>query len=92
MKQTALITGASKRIGKAIALYLAENGWNIAVHFNTSYPEADELVKSLAVKYNSQIFRAFRADLKKPEEVESLIPSVLQAFGGIDLLHHVCKK
>lgn len=86
MKQTALITGASKRIGKAIALYLAENGWNIAVHYNSSYPEAEELVTLLAIKYNSQIFRAFRADLKKPEEVESLVPSVLQAFGGIDLL------
>ena len=86
MKQTALITGASKRIGKAIALYLAEKDWNIAIHYNTSYIEADELVKELTVKYNSQIFRAFRADLKKPEEVESLIPSVLQAFGGIDLL------
>ena len=43
MKQTALITGASKRIGKAIAEHLAERGWNIAIHFNSSEKSAEVL-------------------------------------------------
>ena len=43
----ALITGASKRIGKCIALFLAENGWDIILHYNTSRAEAFKLQKEI---------------------------------------------
>ena len=36
MKKTALITGAAKRVGKALTEHLAEKGWNIIIHYNTS--------------------------------------------------------
>ncbi|MDP3434421.1 MAG: pteridine reductase, partial [Bacteroidota bacterium] len=36
MTKTALITGAAKRVGKELALHLAAQGWNIAIHYNTS--------------------------------------------------------
>ena len=86
MQQTALITGASKRIGKALVLHLAEKGWNIALHYNTSAKPAEALVKELSVKYPSQKFAAFRANLAAIDEVAGLIPAVVQVFGPLQLL------
>lgn len=86
MNQTALITGASKRIGKAIAEHLAEKGWNIAIHFNSSEKPAEVLVNDLTAKFPIQKFRAFKANLSNIHEVFKLIPKVLKEFGEIDLL------
>jgi NAD(P)-dependent dehydrogenase (short-subunit alcohol dehydrogenase family) len=86
MKQTALITGASKRIGKAIAEHLAGKGWNIAIHYNTSEKPAVDLVKDLSSKFHLQKFRSFKANLSDIEEVVKLISSVLNDFGEIQLL------
>jgi pteridine reductase len=54
MNQAALITGASKRVGKAIAEHLAEKGWNIAIHFNSSEKPAEVLIAELSSKYPHQ--------------------------------------
>jgi len=86
MKQTVLITGASKRVGKAIAEHLAEKGWNIVLHFNTSENPAEVLVKELSAKYTQQKFQAFKANLSSLDEVIKLIPQVLKEFGEIHLL------
>jgi NAD(P)-dependent dehydrogenase (short-subunit alcohol dehydrogenase family) len=86
MKQTALITGASKRIGKALTEHLAEKGWNVAIHFNSSEILAVELVASLSLKYPNQKFASFKTDLADILEVARLVPNVVSAFGGIDLL------
>ena len=86
MKQTALITGASKRIGKALTEHLAEQGWNVAVHFNSSEKSANELVASISAKYPKQNFAFFQTNLAEIREVETLIPNVISAFGNIDLL------
>ena len=40
MTKTVLVTGAAKRLGRAIALDLAEHGWNVAIHYNSSEEEA----------------------------------------------------
>jgi NAD(P)-dependent dehydrogenase (short-subunit alcohol dehydrogenase family) len=86
MKQTALITGASKRVGKAIAEHLAEKGWNIVLHFNTSESPAELLAKELTTKYSQQKFQAFKANLSSLDEVIKLIPKVMKEFGEIHLL------
>lgn len=86
MNLTALITGASKRVGKAIAEHLAEKGWNIAIHFNSSEKPAEVLVKELSSKYPQQRFQAFKANLSNIHEVLKLIPKVLEEFEEIDLL------
>ena len=45
--KTALITGASKRVGKSIAIFLAKKGYNIAIHFNESRKESLQLEKEI---------------------------------------------
>lgn len=86
MQQTALITGASKRVGKALVLYLAERGWNIALHYNTSAKPAEALVNELSEKFPGQQFRAFRANLASIDEVIALVPAVIGVFGPFQLL------
>lgn len=86
MAKTALITGAAKRVGKAMALHLAGQGWNIAIHYNTSDEEAKRFRNELVTSYPNQKFEIFKADLNLSEEVEMLIPQVILTMGGIDLL------
>ena len=86
MNQTALITGAARRVGKAMAQHLASQGWNIAIHYNTSDLEARLFCDELVGAYPNQQFKIFKADLDLPEEVELLIPQVLQKMKGFDLL------
>lgn len=86
MNQTALITGAAKRVGKELALYLAEKGWNLALHYNSSDKEANQLLSSLEKKYPEQEFALFQSNLQNPFAVEGLIPEVLRVFGQLNLL------
>jgi len=82
--KTALVTGAAKRIGREIALSLAENGVNVAIHFRQSNLEAEKLctqLKDLGV--NSWIFKA---DFSSVEELHQVIPKVLDGTGTMDFL------
>lgn len=86
MIKTALITGAAKRVGKALALHLANQGWNIAIHYNSSADEAIDFRNKLAEIYIHQKFELFQTNLAQSGEVELLIPQVIQKMGKIDLL------
>lgn len=86
MKKTALVTGASKRVGKAIVEMLASNGWSIIIHYNTSEKEAEVLEEMLEEKYPEQNFYRLKADLAKEEEVETLIPGIIEKSGPFHLL------
>lgn len=86
MAKTALITGAAKRVGKAMAFHLACQGWNIAIHYNTSAEDAILFQDELAKSYPNQQFELFKADLNHAEEVEMLIPKVIQIMGTPNLL------
>ena len=86
MNKTALITGAAKRVGKAMAQHLASQGWNIAIHYNTSELEARLFCDELIGTYPKQKFEIFKADLNLQEEVELLIPQVMQKMTSLDLL------
>jgi NAD(P)-dependent dehydrogenase (short-subunit alcohol dehydrogenase family) len=86
MKKTALITGAAKRIGKAMASHLASQGWNIAIHYNSSDIEASLFLNELITAYPDQQFELFKADLNVTEEVELLIPKVVEKLSGLELL------
>jgi NAD(P)-dependent dehydrogenase (short-subunit alcohol dehydrogenase family) len=86
MTKTALITGAAKRVGKAISLHLAQQGWNLAIHYHTSENEASRFCSELQAQFSNQQFDIFKANLEISKEVEGLIPAVAQTLGTIDLL------
>jgi len=86
MNQNALITGASRRIGRSMSMHLASRGWNIIIHFNDSSVQAFSLAKELTDQYPKQVFKAVRANLSRPEEVGNMIFSGIHELGNIDLL------
>lgn len=82
--KTALVTGAAKRIGRAIALSLAANGANVAITYLSSQSEAEDTVRSLAAFDVDAL--AIRCDLRDPEDIQQTISSVVEEFGRLDLL------
>jgi NAD(P)-dependent dehydrogenase (short-subunit alcohol dehydrogenase family) len=82
--KTALVTGAAKRIGRAIALALAANGANVAITYLGSQSESEETVRLLAA-LDVDAF-AVRCDLRDPLSIEQTVAAVADEFGRIDLL------
>lgn len=82
--KTALVTGAAKRIGRSIALTLAENGANVAITYLGSQSEAQRTVSDLAA-CDVDAFAA-RCDLRDPVSIEQAVAAVVEEFGGLDIL------
>jgi pteridine reductase len=83
--KTALITGAAKRIGAAIAEQLHSSGMNVIIHYNSSAKEAHELVRKLnGVRRDSAIM--IQANLEHKEYYSALIDAALDFKGGLDVL------
>jgi 3-oxoacyl-[acyl-carrier protein] reductase len=82
--KTALVTGASRGIGKAIAIALAEAGANVAVNYRERKKEADETVA--AIKYLGRKSVAVQADVSKSQDVANLIKQVEAVLGSVDIL------
>jgi NAD(P)-dependent dehydrogenase (short-subunit alcohol dehydrogenase family) len=82
--RSALITGASKRIGRAIAIDLAANGFAVAIHANGSLDEADALVAELRQSGKTAI--SVQADLRDLSETATLIGRAAAVLGPLDLL------
>jgi NAD(P)-dependent dehydrogenase (short-subunit alcohol dehydrogenase family) len=76
----ALVTGAGRRIGRAIALDLADQGYDVAVHYATSDDEAREVAGLIRAKGRQAI--CIQADLAVEAEVQALIPEAARALGG----------
>lgn len=75
----ALVTGGAKRLGRAMAEYLAARGWDVAVHFASSEKDAQETVAAIhALGRNAH---AFHADLLDEAQVQALMPVVAAHFG-----------
>lgn len=82
--QVALVTGAGRRIGRAVALRLAAEGARVAVHYHRSRAEADAVVAEISAAGGEAIGVA--ADLTRPGEIETLIATVERRFGRLDIL------
>jgi len=82
--KTALITGCAKRIGKEIALSLAKQGYNIALHYHTSFRKAEKLAKE--IRKLKVACETFSCDLTDPEEAVHLIKDIRKNFGDISIL------
>ena len=82
--KVALVTGAGRRIGRAISLELAAHGTTIAVHYRTSHAEADAVVAE--IKSNGGNAQTFHANLEHVAEIEQMVSEILDAFGRIDIL------
>ena len=82
--KTVLVTGAAKRIGRAIALALAERGAGVAITYLASQPQAEQTVRALAAHDVDAL--AVRCDLRDPESIQQTVSSVIEEFGQLDLL------
>jgi len=76
----ALVTGAGKRLGREMALYLAKRGYDVAVHYASSRKEAEAVVKEITALGRKAV--ALRGDLLIETQVEKLVPMAVQGLGG----------
>jgi len=82
--KTALVTGGSRGIGKAIALALADNGANVAFTYKSAAAAADEVVKAIAAKGRKAL--AIQSDAKNFSEADSVVEKVIAQFQRLDIL------
>lgn len=79
----ALVTGASKRLGKSIALNLAREGWRVAIHFGSDKSEAEQLVAEINAIHKTDLPAAIsiQADLSNSQETETIIKTCVDQLG-----------
>jgi 3-oxoacyl-[acyl-carrier protein] reductase len=82
--QVAIVTGASRGIGRAIALALATEGAKVVVNYARSSTAAEEIVATITANGGQAL--ALQADVSQADQVEKLISGTLEAFGRIDIL------
>jgi len=82
--QVALVTGAAKRLGRAVALHLAKEGADIVVHYRSSQAESEETTREIK-KLGCRAI-ALRADLSKVAEIKRLFEEAASHFGRLDVL------
>jgi NAD(P)-dependent dehydrogenase (short-subunit alcohol dehydrogenase family) len=81
---SAIITGGAVRLGRSMAVHLAKQGYNIALHYNCSEGPAKQVqeeILSAGVRCS-----LFACDFNDPDQVETLIPRIVADFSDIDLL------
>jgi NAD(P)-dependent dehydrogenase (short-subunit alcohol dehydrogenase family) len=83
-ERVVLVTGAARRIGRAIAVRLARAGARIAVHTRSSVADAEETVRLCRAAGGDGM--VFPADLADVAQTRALVPAVLRQFGRLDVL------
>ncbi|MGB0563702.1 MAG: 3-oxoacyl-[acyl-carrier-protein] reductase [Spirulinaceae cyanobacterium] len=82
--KVAIVTGASRGIGRAIALHLASEGATVVVNYARSSTAADEVVAEITAAGGTA--QAVQADVSQAEQVDALIKTTKDTYGSIDLL------
>ncbi|HDK7744401.1 TPA: 3-oxoacyl-[acyl-carrier-protein] reductase [Staphylococcus aureus] len=84
MTKSALVTGASRGIGRSIALQLAEEGFNVAVNYAGSKEKAEAVVEEIKAKGVDSF--AIQVNVADADEVKAMIKEVVSQFGSLDVL------
>ena len=82
--KTAVVTGASRGIGRSIAIDLAKSGANVVVNYSGNEAKANEVVDE--IKALGQQAFAVKADVSNAEEVQAMMKQAIDTFGSIDIL------
>lgn len=86
MRRVAVITGASRGIGAATAVVLAERGFRVAVNHRASAPQAEEVVTAISAAGGEAV--AIQADVTAPGDVARMVGEIDRRWGGVDVLVH----
>lgn len=84
MKKSALVTGAGKRLGAAMAIYLAERGYDLAIHYATSRDSAESIAAQ--IRDMGQDAVTLQADLLSEADTQKLVPRAAAALGPLSVL------
>ncbi|ARD74260.1 beta-ketoacyl-ACP reductase [Staphylococcus xylosus] len=84
MTKSALVTGASRGIGRSIAIQLAEEGYNVVVNYAGNKEKADAVVEEIKAKGVESF--AIQANVANGDEVKAMIKEVVSQFGSVDVL------
>lgn len=82
--KSAIVTGASRGIGRAIAIDLAARGASVVVNYNSSAAAAEEVVDAITAAGGKAF--ALKGDVSKPDDANALIKACIDAYGKLDIL------
>ncbi len=83
-KKTVFVTGASRGIGKEVALKYAENGYDVIINYVSDKTDVEALEKEFKEKGADALI--LKADVSNPEEVQNVVDKAIEKFGKIDVL------
>ena len=80
-----LVTGAARRVGRAIAMALGQRGARVAIHYNNSKKEAERLADDIRDGFGRDA-ALFKADLGDPRQIRKMVEGVVKQFGALHVL------